>query len=155
MLLGGLSSFPAASCRISLSNEHLTLKTETTRPPGINSLQQQARFDAFLQEFNNERPHEALDMKCPAEIHTASPHHERRTCHSGEYVAGAWRHGKRKSRACEGSGFRGRGGLVLKWLLPAPNTTVPVPESVPPLNVLIGPSNSSVPVESETVPAPE
>ena len=52
---------------------HLTLKTETTRPPGINSLQQQARFDAFLQEFNNERPHQALAMKCPAEIYTASP----------------------------------------------------------------------------------
>ena len=31
---------------------HLTLKTETTRPPGNNSLQQQDRFDAFLSEFN-------------------------------------------------------------------------------------------------------
>ena len=27
---------------------HLTLKKEATRPPGMNSLQQQARFDAFL-----------------------------------------------------------------------------------------------------------
>lgn len=35
---------------------HLTLKKEATRPPGINSLQQQARFDAFLHEFNTERP---------------------------------------------------------------------------------------------------
>ena len=35
-------------------------------------LQQQARFDAFLEEFNTERPHEALDMKTPAEIYTAS-----------------------------------------------------------------------------------
>ena len=52
---------------------HLTLKRETTRPPGLNSLQQQARFDAFQQEFNNERPHEALAMKCPAEIYAASP----------------------------------------------------------------------------------
>jgi transposase InsO family protein len=51
---------------------HLTLKTETTRPPGINSLQQQARFDAFRQEFNTERPHEALAMKCPAEIYSTS-----------------------------------------------------------------------------------
>ncbi len=31
---------------------HLTLKTETTRPPASNSLQQQARFDVFLSEFN-------------------------------------------------------------------------------------------------------
>ena len=52
---------------------HLTLKKEATRPPGINSLQQQARFDAFVREFNTERPHEALDMKCPAELYTASP----------------------------------------------------------------------------------
>jgi transposase InsO family protein len=52
---------------------HLTLKKEATRPPGMNSLQQQARFDAFMGEYNNERPHEALDMKCPAEIYSASP----------------------------------------------------------------------------------
>jgi len=52
---------------------HLTLKKETTRPPGMNSLQQQARFDAFVQEFNAERPHEALAMKCPAEVYSASP----------------------------------------------------------------------------------
>jgi len=55
---------------------HLTLKTETTRPPGMNSLQQQARFDDFVQEFNQERPHEALDMKTPAELYrpTARPY---------------------------------------------------------------------------------
>ncbi len=51
---------------------HLTLKKEATRPPGINSLQQQARFDAFVHEFNTERPHEALAMKCPAELYAAS-----------------------------------------------------------------------------------
>jgi transposase InsO family protein len=41
---------------------HLTLKKEATRPPGMNSLQQQAKFDGFLNEFNSERPgarHEA------------------------------------------------------------------------------------------------
>jgi transposase InsO family protein len=41
---------------------HLMLKKEATRPPGSNILQQQARFDAFVQEFNTERPHEALGM---------------------------------------------------------------------------------------------
>ena len=54
---------------------HLTLKKEATRPPGSNSLQQQARFDAFMHEFNAERPHEALAMKCPADLYTASPRH--------------------------------------------------------------------------------
>jgi hypothetical protein len=52
---------------------HLTLKKEATRPPGMNSLQQQGRFDAFVHEFNTERPHEALAMKCPAELYAASP----------------------------------------------------------------------------------
>jgi len=52
---------------------HLTLKKEATRPPGMNSLQQQGRFDAFVHEFNTERPHEALAMKCPAELYSASP----------------------------------------------------------------------------------
>ena len=33
----------------------------------MNSLQQQARFDAFVEEFNDERPHEALAMQTPAE----------------------------------------------------------------------------------------
>ena len=51
---------------------HLTLNKEATRPPGMNSLQQQAR-DAFVQEFNAARPHEALTMKCPAEVYSASP----------------------------------------------------------------------------------
>jgi hypothetical protein len=51
---------------------HLTLKKEATRPAGANILQQQGKFDDFIEEFNNERPHEALDMKCPAELYTAS-----------------------------------------------------------------------------------
>jgi transposase InsO family protein len=51
---------------------HLTLKKETTRPPGMNTLQQQERFDAFVNEFNDERPHEAIAMRCPAELYTAS-----------------------------------------------------------------------------------
>jgi transposase InsO family protein len=56
---------------------HLTLKKEATRPAGANLLQQQAKFDAFIEEFNNERPHQALDMKCPAEVYTSScrPYH--------------------------------------------------------------------------------
>jgi len=40
--------------------------------PGMNGLQQQARFDAFVREFNTERPHEALDMNTPAERYQVS-----------------------------------------------------------------------------------
>jgi transposase InsO family protein len=51
---------------------HRTLKAEATRPAGMNFLQQQARFDAFIEEFNTERPHEALAMKRPADLYVAS-----------------------------------------------------------------------------------
>jgi transposase InsO family protein len=51
---------------------HLTLKKEATRPPGMNMLQQQARFDAFVSEFNTERPHEALDMQVPGDLYQPS-----------------------------------------------------------------------------------
>ncbi len=51
---------------------HLTLKKETTRPPAMNTLQQQARFDEFVSEFNTERPHEALDMRCPTDVYSPS-----------------------------------------------------------------------------------
>ena len=52
---------------------HRTLKAETTRPARTNLLQQQERFDDWQQEFNHERPHEALAMKRPAEVFAASP----------------------------------------------------------------------------------
>jgi putative transposase len=35
---------------------HLTLKKEATKPPGKNFLQQQAKFDAFIHDYNRERP---------------------------------------------------------------------------------------------------
>lgn len=51
---------------------HLTLKKETTKPAAYNFLQQQARFDDFIDEYNAERPHQALGMKYPAELYTPS-----------------------------------------------------------------------------------
>ena len=51
---------------------HRTLKLETTRPARANLLQQQERFDSFLAVFNAKRPHEALDMRPPADVYTCS-----------------------------------------------------------------------------------
>lgn len=51
---------------------HRTLKFETARPARANLLQQQERFDEFVEEFNHVRPHESLGMKRPADVHTAS-----------------------------------------------------------------------------------
>ena len=52
---------------------HLTLKKEATKPAAKNFLQQQAKFDDFIEGFNNDRPHQALNMKYPGELYTHSP----------------------------------------------------------------------------------
>ncbi len=52
---------------------HLTLKKEATKPPGYNSLQQQHRFEEFIEVYNNERPHQGLNGLYPAEVYTPSP----------------------------------------------------------------------------------
>ena len=52
---------------------HRTLKAETTRPPANSLRAQQRKFDRFREEFNNERPHEALDQQTPAACYRASP----------------------------------------------------------------------------------
>ena len=51
---------------------HLTLKKEATQPAGENLLQQQARFDEFIECYNAQRPHQALNMKMPAERYEPS-----------------------------------------------------------------------------------
>ena len=51
---------------------HLTLKQEATKPACANFLKQQERFDRFVDIYNNERPHQALDMKYPAECYIQS-----------------------------------------------------------------------------------
>jgi putative transposase len=51
---------------------HLDLKRETTRPAAPNFLQQQQRFDKFVETYNYERPHEALGQKPPATIYRPS-----------------------------------------------------------------------------------
>lgn len=51
---------------------HLTLKQETTKPAGENLLQQQEKFDDFIDIFNNDRPHQGLNMKVPSELYTPS-----------------------------------------------------------------------------------
>jgi putative transposase len=52
---------------------HLTLKKEATKPASANVLQQQARFDAFVAQYNRDRPHQALEMHVPADLYARSP----------------------------------------------------------------------------------
>src|SRR5947207_1325087 len=48
---------------------HRTLKMEATKPAAPNVRQQQARFDTFVTRYNQDRPHQALGMKVPAECY--------------------------------------------------------------------------------------
>jgi transposase InsO family protein len=86
--LGGLTKLSAYFIRLGVELErirpshpeengrhermHRTLKAETTRPARANLLQQQERFDEWTLEFNHERPHEALEMKRPADVFAPS-----------------------------------------------------------------------------------
>ena len=51
---------------------HLTLKKEATKPAARNFLQQQAKFDRFIECYNHQRPHQALNMQYPAELYAPS-----------------------------------------------------------------------------------
>ena len=71
---------------------HLTLKKEATKPASFNFLQQQSRFDEFIEVYNHERPHAAIAMRYPGEVYTPSarpyrdpeppqyPFHDRTVC---------------------------------------------------------------------------
>lgn len=71
---------------------HLTLKKEATKPAEFNLLQQQSRFDNFVDRYNNERPHQGLGMQMPGEVYTPSvrmyqppedpsyPYHDKTIC---------------------------------------------------------------------------
>lgn len=51
---------------------HLTLKKETTKPAANNFLQQQEKFDRFIECYNQERPHQAINMRYPGELYQRS-----------------------------------------------------------------------------------
>jgi hypothetical protein len=51
---------------------HQTLKQETASPPQANLRQQQQAFQRFEREYNQERPHEALQYRTPAALYMAS-----------------------------------------------------------------------------------
>ena len=51
---------------------HRTLKQEATIPPASSLSGQQKKFDSFREEFNTERPHEALGMVEPASVYCPS-----------------------------------------------------------------------------------
>jgi transposase InsO family protein len=52
---------------------HRTLKQETASPSAGNRRAQQRAFDRFRREYNEQRPHEALQMQTPGSVYLPSP----------------------------------------------------------------------------------
>ena len=48
---------------------HRDLKAACAKPSAYNLKAQQRRLNQFVKEYNHIRPHEALDMKTPADVH--------------------------------------------------------------------------------------
>jgi len=86
--LGGLSSLSVWWIRLGIELEriepgcpqqngrhermHRTLKEATAKPPKADLRAQQRAFDQFRQDYNQERPHEALEQRPPASLYTPS-----------------------------------------------------------------------------------
>lgn len=64
---------------------HRTLKEETAIPPAGNLTAQQRRFNAFRREYNEERPHRALEGLTPASKYSASTREMPRRMPAVEY----------------------------------------------------------------------
>lgn len=52
---------------------HRTLKSFAARPPCGSASAQQRRFRAFTRWMNEDRPHEALELRTPSSLYAASP----------------------------------------------------------------------------------
>ena len=64
---------------------HRTLKRDTARPSAANLGEQQKAFEAFRREYNEERPHDALDGDIPCEHYRPSPRELPRKIPEPEY----------------------------------------------------------------------
>ena len=86
---------------------HRTLKAKTTRPPACDMPRQQILFDEFRHEFNEIRPHEALDQETPASVWKPStrqmPDKIRRPEYPGHF---------RKRTVCDAGTFRFKGERI-------------------------------------------
>lgn len=52
---------------------HRTLQAEVASPPAASLAEQQVRMEAWRQDYNTNRPHEALGQVCPATLWQPSP----------------------------------------------------------------------------------
>lgn len=52
---------------------HETMKAESLKPASLNPRAQQQRLDRWTKEYNEQRPHEGIGMRRPAQLYQASP----------------------------------------------------------------------------------
>lgn len=52
---------------------HRTLAAEPAQPPAASLAEQQRKFDLWREDFNHQRPHEALGQRCPGTVYAVSP----------------------------------------------------------------------------------
>lgn len=102
--LGGLSRLSAWWVRLGIRPEriepgcpeqngrhermHRTLKNETANPPRSSLPAQQRAFERFRHEYNEDRPHGALDQRTPAELYGVSLRSYPSRLRALEYPAG-------------------------------------------------------------------
>ena len=86
---------------------HRTLKQETAKPPRSTMRAQQYAFDTFAEEFNFQRPHEAIGQKPPSTVYHPSRRRFPENLPEFEY---SMKHQVR--RVIEGGRIRWKGGLI-------------------------------------------
>lgn len=69
---------------------HRTLEEEVGRPAASNLAEQQRRLEEFVEDYNQQRPHEALNGATPGERYRASERAYPERIGEMEYEAGVW-----------------------------------------------------------------
>ena len=130
---------------------HRSLKEAVMRPPARTLAAQQRRFDAFVEEYNWQRSHEALQRQTPGSVHQPSPRPYPERLPEVEYPSGVTV--RRVRRTGE---FKWRGRLIYLstvlakepiGLLPCDNDRWEIRYSFHPLGVLDEPTHRIIPAE--------
>ena len=130
---------------------HRSLKEAVMCPPARTLAAQQRRFDAFMEEFNGQRSHEALGRQTPASVHQPSPRPYPQRLPEVEYPSGVTV--RRVRRTGE---FKWRGQLIYLstvlakepiGLVPCDNDRWEIRYSFHPLGVLDESTQTIIPAE--------
>jgi transposase InsO family protein len=106
---------------------HRTLKAETAKPPAGHARAQQKSFDHFKYVYNEQRPHQALDMKTPACCYTPSAREYPLRLPQPEYDSGMQ---VRKVGPCGTFGWKGEKIFISETLANEPIGLEPIEDDL-------------------------